>query len=205
MWRASSAGSSLSQPSEQMTTMEPRTVVPTRPVRSTLGSARCRCGDWPDVEGPRGNDPGEGVLAVPTRRRRRPPRSPRQEEGNRKVDGPTDVAAWAVCGRCRKRCVSAPSATCGPRGEPANLPKPRRSVVRGPGRAGVALCAAHSVSAELVDGTWAIFSLRHELPRQLSNELIRFVSTPRAIQAMLTGSGSNIARFRPRVHVTLWS
>lgn len=135
MWRASSAGSSLSQPSEQMTTMEPRTVVPTRPVRSTLGSARCRCGDWPDVEGPRGNDPGEGVLAVPTRRRRRPPRSPRQEEGNRKVDGPTDVAAWAVCGRCRKRCVSAPSATCGPRGEPANLPKPRRSVVRGPGRA----------------------------------------------------------------------
>lgn len=84
---------------------------------------------------------------------------------------------------------------------------------------GVALCAAHSVSAELadgrlvrvqspgsmVDGTWAIFSLRHELPSQLSNELIRFVSTPRAIQAMLTGSGSNIARFRPRVHVTLWS
>jgi hypothetical protein len=25
------------------------------------------------------------------------------------------------------------------------------------------------------------------------------------MQAMLTGSGSNIARFRPRVHVTLWS
>ena len=84
---------------------------------------------------------------------------------------------------------------------------------------GVALCAAHSIAAELadgrlvrvqfpgamVDGTWAIFSLRHELPSPLSNELIRFVSTPRAIQAMLKGSGTNIARFRPRVHVTLWS
>lgn len=84
---------------------------------------------------------------------------------------------------------------------------------------GVALCAAHSVATELadgrivraqfpgamVDGIWAIFSLRHELPSAVSNELIRFVSTPRAIQAMLTGSGTNIARFRPRVHVTLWS
>lgn len=57
----------------------------------------------------------------------------------------------------------------------------------------------------MTDGTWATFALRHDAPSQLTNELIRFVSTPRAIQAMLTGSGSNVARFKPRVHVTLWS
>jgi len=84
---------------------------------------------------------------------------------------------------------------------------------------GVALCASQEASAELadgrlvrvqapgpmIDGTWATFSLRQDLSNQLANELIRFVSTPRAIQAMLTGSGTNVARFRPRVHVTLWS
>jgi len=84
---------------------------------------------------------------------------------------------------------------------------------------GVALCAAHAVTTELAggrlvrmhapgvnaDGTWAASWLRHETTSPLINELIRFISTPRAIQAMLTGSGTNIARFRPRIHVTLWS
>ena len=84
---------------------------------------------------------------------------------------------------------------------------------------GVALCAAHAVTPELAggrlirlkapggndDGTWAASWLRHEATSPLVNELVRFTSTPRAIQAMLTGSGTNIARFRPRVHVTLWS
>ncbi len=84
---------------------------------------------------------------------------------------------------------------------------------------GIALCAAHAVSGELADGrlvrvqgsglladgTWAASWLRHEVTSPLVNELVRFTSTPRAIQAMLTGSGTNIARFKPRVHVTLWS
>jgi DNA-binding transcriptional LysR family regulator len=84
---------------------------------------------------------------------------------------------------------------------------------------GVALCPAHSAADELsdgrlvrvdapgamVDGVWATFALRHEVGNPLTSEIIRFVSTPRAIQAMLTGSGANIARFKPRVHVTLWS
>jgi len=84
---------------------------------------------------------------------------------------------------------------------------------------GIALCAAHTVSAHvadgrllrlqapgvLADGTWAASWLRHEATSPLVNELIRFTATPRAIQAMLTGSGSNIARFKPRVHITLWS
>jgi DNA-binding transcriptional LysR family regulator len=84
---------------------------------------------------------------------------------------------------------------------------------------GIALCAAHAVSAELadgrlvrvqapgsmIDGTWATFAVRNEETASLSSELTRFVSTPRAIQAMLSGSGTDIGRFRPRVHVTLWS
>ncbi len=87
------------------------------------------------------------------------------------------------------------------------------------GGLGVALCPAHMLVSEsadgqlvrvespgsMVDGTWATFMLRHAEPTAIARELARFVSTPRAIQAMLTGSGANIARFRPRVHVTLWS
>ena len=36
-------------------------------------------------------------------------------------------------------------------------------------------------------------------------ELSRFASTPRAIQAMMRGAGVNVGRFKPSVHVTLWS
>ena len=57
----------------------------------------------------------------------------------------------------------------------------------------------------VVDGVWATFALRHGDDNPLTNELVRFTATPRAVQAMLTGSGANIARFKPRVHVTLWS
>ena len=84
---------------------------------------------------------------------------------------------------------------------------------------GVALCAAHAITTDVEDGrlirlhgpalmgdgTWAASLLRNEVANPLVNELVRFVSTPRAIQAMLRGSGTNIARFKPRVHVTLWS
>ena len=84
---------------------------------------------------------------------------------------------------------------------------------------GLALAAAHGAHAELsgdrlvrvdapgavVDGVWATFALRHGDDNPLTNELVRFTATPRAVQAMLTGSGANIARFKPRVHVTLWS
>ncbi len=84
---------------------------------------------------------------------------------------------------------------------------------------GVALCPQHALASELddgrlvrvqspktmTDGTWSTFSMRSDTPNQLVHELLRFVSTPRAIQAMLTGSGTNITRFKPRVHVTLWS
>lgn len=37
-----------------------------------------------------------------------------------------------------------------------------------------------------------------------SDELARFVTTPRAMQAMIRGSGVTIGRFQPSIHVTLW-
>lgn len=87
------------------------------------------------------------------------------------------------------------------------------------GGLGIALCPAHSAPAEFsdgrlerlavpgasVEGVWATFSLGNGSDNPLAREITRFASTPRALQAMLTGSGANIARFKPRVHVTLWS
>jgi hypothetical protein len=83
----------------------------------------------------------------------------------------------------------------------------------------VALCPTHLLADEtadgrlvrvdaprcMVDGTWATYLLRTDDPNGLARELARFASTPRAIQAMLSGSGVDIGRFRPRIHVTLWS
>ena len=36
-------------------------------------------------------------------------------------------------------------------------------------------------------------------------ELVRFITTPRATQAMVRGSGVHLGRFKPAVHITLWS
>jgi DNA-binding transcriptional LysR family regulator len=52
---------------------------------------------------------------------------------------------------------------------------------------------------------WQATTLSYSQTPPVADELARFVTTPRAIQAMLNGSGANIGRFRPRVHVTLWS
>jgi LysR family transcriptional regulator, low CO2-responsive transcriptional regulator len=38
-----------------------------------------------------------------------------------------------------------------------------------------------------------------------ASELARFVTTPRATQAMLRGAGVTPGRFKPSIHVTLWS
>ncbi len=87
------------------------------------------------------------------------------------------------------------------------------------GKRGVALAPAHYVADELksgrlvtVDvaggqaaGVWSVMTLGRDQLSPAAAELVRFVSTPRAIQAMLSGTGANISHFRPRVHVTLWS
>jgi DNA-binding transcriptional LysR family regulator len=55
------------------------------------------------------------------------------------------------------------------------------------------------------DGVWSAITLPDHSVLPAAAELVRFITTPRATQAMLRGSGINIRRFRPSVHVTLWS
>jgi DNA-binding transcriptional LysR family regulator len=55
------------------------------------------------------------------------------------------------------------------------------------------------------DGVWSTMTLPESSSGSAVAELTRFVITPRATQAMLGGSGVNVSRFKPSVHVTLWS
>ncbi|MFC7650085.1 substrate-binding domain-containing protein [Streptosporangium lutulentum] len=55
------------------------------------------------------------------------------------------------------------------------------------------------------DGVWATSTLAERGASSAAAELVRFVTTPRATQAMLRGPGVSVGRFRPSVHVTLWS
>jgi hypothetical protein len=56
-----------------------------------------------------------------------------------------------------------------------------------------------------VRGSWNLLTFPdHEAP-EAAAELRRFVTTPRATQAMLRGAGVTAGRFRPAIHVTLWS
>lgn len=82
---------------------------------------------------------------------------------------------------------------------------------------GITLAVQFSVGADLkagrlvrIDGpglrargTWAAITVADPTPT--AGELMRFITTSRATQAMLRGSGAPIGRFRPAVHVTLWS
>ncbi len=126
--------------------------------------------------------------------------------------GPSAVDSTSVASRMLRRCRV-------PETNQRIFQNHSAAVAEAAAGNGIALCAAHSVTAEIADGrlvrlhapgvntdgTWAASWLRHEATSPLVNELVRFASTPRAIQAMLTGSGTDIGRFRPRVHVTLWS
>jgi DNA-binding transcriptional LysR family regulator len=54
-------------------------------------------------------------------------------------------------------------------------------------------------------GGWAALALPREHQTPATAELLRFVTTPRATQAMVRGAGVHLGRFKPAVHVTLWS
>jgi LysR family transcriptional regulator, low CO2-responsive transcriptional regulator len=54
-------------------------------------------------------------------------------------------------------------------------------------------------------GEWSIATLVGDRAPSAAAELSRFVATPRATQAMLRRRGAGVGRFRPAVHVTLWS
>lgn len=55
------------------------------------------------------------------------------------------------------------------------------------------------------DGEWCAISLPPHAQQPAVAELLRFINTPRCTQAIIRGSGVGIRRFRPKVHVTLWS
>lgn len=54
-------------------------------------------------------------------------------------------------------------------------------------------------------GVWHVLTLADRSATPVASELARFVTTPRALQAMLRGAGVTAGRFRPSIHVTLWS
>ena len=54
-------------------------------------------------------------------------------------------------------------------------------------------------------GRWAAIALPRHDQTPATAELLRFITTPRATQAMVHGAGTTAGRFRPQVHVTLWS
>lgn len=54
-------------------------------------------------------------------------------------------------------------------------------------------------------GTWHLYLPAGQQLSSAAEELSRFITRPRTTQAMINGSGAGIARFQPRVHVTLWS
>lgn len=56
-----------------------------------------------------------------------------------------------------------------------------------------------------VAGEWFASTLPAPARQPAVSELVRFITTPRCTQAMIRGTGVGVTRFRPKVHVTLWS
>lgn len=54
-------------------------------------------------------------------------------------------------------------------------------------------------------GEWFASTLTPAARPPASSELMRFITTPRCTQAMIRGTGVGVTRFKPKVHVTLWS
>jgi LysR family transcriptional regulator, low CO2-responsive transcriptional regulator len=84
---------------------------------------------------------------------------------------------------------------------------------------GLALAVSFAVSQDLANGdlrrvlapmvqaqgAWSLLTLTPHQAPPAAAELARFVTTPRATQAMLRGSGVTVGRFKPSIHVTLWT
>jgi hypothetical protein len=54
-------------------------------------------------------------------------------------------------------------------------------------------------------GGWCASTLLPTARQPAVSELLGFITTPRCTQAMIRGTGVGVTRFRPKVHVTLWS
>jgi len=55
------------------------------------------------------------------------------------------------------------------------------------------------------NGRWTAMTLLPDSQLPATAELLRFITTPRATQAMVRGAGVKVGRFKPSVHVTLWN
>src|ERR1700682_6174754 len=54
-------------------------------------------------------------------------------------------------------------------------------------------------------GEWSASAVPSASRPPAVSELVRFITTPRCTQAVIRGTGVGVTRFRPKVHVTLWS
>ena len=133
---------------------------------------------------------------------------------------PADLAARPVGRRGRRRHHGAAAPARRPGGAAADLPEPRRSPRRdqaGPrdladavlrGGAGPRLGPARAGERAQPErpGVVAHLDARTAGRRPpAAEEMTRFITTPRATQAMLRGRAVAHGRFKPAVHVTLWS
>ncbi|MCV7215092.1 LysR family transcriptional regulator [Mycobacterium crocinum] len=56
-----------------------------------------------------------------------------------------------------------------------------------------------------LSGEWCASTLPVSARQPAVTELVNFITTPRCTQAMIRGTGVGVTRFKPKVHVTLWS
>lgn len=84
---------------------------------------------------------------------------------------------------------------------------------------GIALAVRFAVAGDLAKGRltqiegpgmratggWSAMALAPHAQLAATSELLRFITTPRATQAMVRGAGVKAGRFKPAVHVTLWN
>lgn len=86
------------------------------------------------------------------------------------------------------------------------------------GGTGIGLAVSFAVASDIANGSlvrlagptlqgrgvWGAMTLNQNVSPAAA-ELLRFITTPRATQAMVRGKGVEIGHFRPSVYITLWS
>lgn len=151
------------------------------------------------------------VVAAPGHPLARPGTGVRQLREQTWLLGPSAVADIGVATRALHRL---------------NIPEERQRIFQSHAAAleeaarghGVALAVSFAVAQDLArgllvrtggpglqfGGVWNAFTLDTSAPPAAA-ELVRFVTTPRATRAMTQGPGVRVGRFRPAIHITLWS
>jgi DNA-binding transcriptional LysR family regulator len=152
------------------------------------------------------------VVAAPGHSLARPGTSVRQLRDQIWLLGPSAAADTGVATTALRRI---------------NVPEDRQRIFQSHAAAleevtrghGVALAVSFAVAQDLANGrlvrvggqglqfsgVWTALALGEGSATPAAEELIRFVTTPRATRAMTQGPGVRAGRFRPAIHITLWS